>query len=79
MKVKVKYFSIIRELLSKEEEIIEIPQKSRIEDLLNLLYSKYPQLMEYSFLIAKNHTYSKKKEKLNDNDEIALIPPVSGG
>ncbi|MFN3995180.1 MAG: MoaD/ThiS family protein [bacterium] len=79
IKIKVKYFSTIRELLKKNEEILEIPEKTTIKDLINLLYKRYPALKEYPFLIAKNLSYANKKEKIHDNDEIALIPPVSGG
>ena len=79
IKVKVKYFSILRELLKKEEEIIELSKKSTIKDLLNILYINYPQLEEYYFLVSKNHQYTKKRSKIKDNDEVALIPPVSGG
>ncbi|MFN3478459.1 MAG: MoaD/ThiS family protein, partial [bacterium] len=42
IKIKVKYFSTIRELLKKNEEILEIPEKTTIKDLINLLYKRYP-------------------------------------
>lgn len=51
-----------------------------VGDLKNYLKNSYPQLGELSSLaVAVNSAYADEDETINSNDEIALIPPVSGG
>lgn len=53
---------------------------STVGELRQCLVSKYPQLKGLrSLFIAVNHTYAEDTLRLTEADEIALIPPVSGG
>jgi len=78
-KYKVRAFGITRELLGGKETVIELNGKT-VGDLRGELASRYPELAGLSSLyIAVNSDYASEDQVLNADDEIALIPPVSGG
>ncbi|HCW08337.1 MAG TPA: molybdopterin synthase sulfur carrier subunit [Cytophagales bacterium] len=78
-KLKLKAFGIAREILgSREVEIISSAQ--RVGDLRDGLLKAYPKLQGLkSFMIAVNQAYAAEDILITETDEIALIPPVSGG
>jgi molybdopterin converting factor subunit 1 len=79
MKCKIKTFGIARDILGNKELIVEI-NGTKVSDLRNELSEKYPKLKSLkSLFIAVNQSYAEDHMELNDSDEIALIPPVSGG
>lgn len=81
----IKYFSWIKEHIGKSEETIELPVNvSTIEELmlyLENLNDKYKLAFKKKDLIkiAINKSYSSIDDKINNNDEIAFFPPVTGG
>jgi len=81
----IKYFSWIKEHIGKSEEIIELPVNvSTVQELmlyLENLNDKYKLAFEKKDLIkiAINKSYSSIDDKINNNDEIAFFPPVTGG
>ena len=76
---KVKAFGITKDLLGGREAIIEVNGKT-VGDLKAALNNRFPQLTELSSLfIAVNNDYAEEDVLLTSDDEIALIPPVSGG
>ena len=76
---KVKAFGITKELLGGSEAIIET-KGDTVGHLRTALAEKYPQLSDLrSLYIAVNTDYADDDVILSDSDEIALIPPVSGG
>ena len=75
----IKTFGIARDILGGREVTIEIDGQS-VADLRKHLISNYPQLKELrSLFIAVNQNYADDTQGLSESDEIALIPPVSGG
>ena len=77
-KLKLKVFGIARDIMGGRE--VEINVVQNVGELRNLLLSTYPKLKELnSFLIAVNQTYATDEISLSESDEIAIIPPVSGG
>ena len=81
MKIKVLYFSSIKDKLKKKEDIFNIEENSSLEDLIFLLKEKYPEIAESldKSMFAVNEEYTDKSTKLKEGDVIAIIPPVSGG
>ncbi|OGL45164.1 MAG: molybdopterin converting factor subunit 1 [Candidatus Schekmanbacteria bacterium RBG_16_38_11] len=81
MKVKVKLFAVVRERMGTGELELELPEDSRLSDLMNRLKKEYEPIGSFksSLAISINREYAKKDEFLKEGDEIALIPPVSGG
>ncbi|MGC4020540.1 MAG: MoaD/ThiS family protein [Cyclobacteriaceae bacterium] len=78
-KVKLKVFGIARDILGGREVLIET-SASHVGELRELLMNQYPKLKELnSLLIAVNQTYAKDDVAIKETDEIAVIPPVSGG
>lgn len=81
MIIKVLFFGKLRELLEIDNTILTILEEDySIQDLVNYFKINYPILNEHRFVISLNKNYVfDYNEQLNDNDEIALIPPISGG
>ena len=78
-KYKVKAFGIAKEILGGREMVIETAATT-VGDLRDFLNAKYPKLKGLNSLyIAVNQNYADETAVLAETDEIALIPPVSGG
>ena len=81
----VKYFSWIKEHIGKSEEQIDLPSNiTNVNQLINYLDEidkKYNIIFEKKELIkiAVNKTYSSFDASINNSDEIAFFPPVTGG
>ena len=76
---RIKAFGITREILGGKEAVVEVPGTS-VQELRAVLYSRYPRLQGLrSLFIAVNNEYAAEADLLAETDEIALIPPVSGG
>jgi sulfur-carrier protein len=79
MKYKVKAFGITKDIVGGREYVVDMQGKT-VRDLRNELESRHPQLRELrSLFIAVNNNYAEDDTDLTESDEIALIPPVSGG
>ncbi len=79
MKLKIKTFGIARDIMGGKEVEIEIGGNT-VSLLRSSLLKKYPELENLrSLFIAVNQNYSEDTTQLVESDEIALIPPVSGG
>jgi len=78
-KYKVKAFGITKDILGGKEMVVEV-EGSTVGELRRQLVTKHPQLAGLkSLFIAVNSNYAEDIATLNETDEIALIPPVSGG
>ncbi len=81
----IKYFSWIKEHVGKSEEEIILPNHinnvDQLINYLNKLDKKYNIIFEKKELIkiAVNKTYSSFDKNINNSDEIAFFPPVTGG
>ena len=78
---RVYYFSVLSQITRKREEEISIKAGSDLQDLLQLLEQRYPEVKTYTpyIRIAVNQSYTTLDYTPAENDEIALITPVSGG
>ena len=77
MKLTIKYFGLLAEVTSCNEEQIEFTG-TLINELLETMYSKYPKLKETDFQIAQNNTITNDDTEISST-EIALLPPFAGG
>lgn len=80
----IKYFAWLKNITEIEEEIIEDSSIVDVNSLKKFLGKKYPKLNEHFnnndlIRVAINLSYNYDNEKINNDDEIALFPPVSGG
>ena len=80
MKVSVRFFALYRERAGTSQTEMELPDGATPEELLVRLRSEYASLpLSNSVLIAVNSEYANPEAPLHEGDEVAFIPPVSGG
>jgi molybdopterin synthase sulfur carrier subunit len=78
--IKIKAFGITREIVGQRELELELSDGKTVSELRKLLNEQYPKMKGLkSLLIAVNNEYAEDHITLKSDDEIALIPPVSGG
>jgi len=79
--VHLRFFAFLRERLHYSELDWELPHRATVDELWNALCIHYPQLAELrsSMTFAVNREYVRGEHVLSSDDEVALIPPVSGG
>ena len=80
MKLNLLLFGITRDIMGESPLTYEVPPGTTTSQLMDQLQQRYPALNDLrSVLLAVNNAYGQSEQILNENDEIALIPPVSGG
>jgi len=81
MKIRMRLFASAREVVGKQEVIVDVPEGVTAADLLTQLVAQHPDLRRLapSLKLAVNHEYVEGERRLAEGDEVALIPPVSGG
>jgi molybdopterin converting factor subunit 1 len=80
MKCRIKAFGISREIIGSKILEMELPEGYPVSDFKKDLFLKYPALLDLrSLYVAVNNEYASEESVLQEGDEIALIPPVSGG
>ena len=72
---------MFHEMFARREEKMKLPECSTVMDILKRLATEKPQFVEcYDIMqISVNWEYATKNTLLQDGDEVALIPPVTGG
>src|SRR5947199_6180105 len=81
MKIRIRYFASLREVVGQSEEIITLHEGMTVVDVRAMLSTGYPRLqplLERS-LCAINHSYVTTDTILHEGDELVFIPPMGGG
>lgn len=81
MRVRVLFFGMLKELAGKSADVVELPANATLGDLLAHYELQFPRWRESlpSLAFAVNQEYAGPESGLKDNDEVAMLPPVSGG
>ena len=81
MTIRVKLFAVLRERAGVSECALELSDDATVADAREVLLGRLPALRAQigSCAYAVNRAYVKPNASLRDGDELALIPPVSGG
>src|SRR5580700_2855210 len=81
MRVRVLFFGILKDLAGKSSDLLELRDGASVRDVLEHYALRMPRLRESlaSLAVAVNQEYSGAETRLKSDDEIALLPPVSGG
>jgi MoaE-MoaD fusion protein len=77
--VQVRLFASYREAAGVGRFEASLPVGAKVRDLVDLLAVRVPGVRTAPGLVAVNHAYVGPDQALHDGDEVAFIPPVSGG
>jgi len=81
MRVTVRLFARLRDLAGTGELVRDIPAPATVQSVWTHLVEEVPSLDEYArtMSVAVNADYSKMSAPVHEGDEVAFLPPVSGG
>ncbi len=83
MGVKVKFLALIADITGVNEDYVEVSLPIKLSDFKEIIYSKYPELRElekrFPIVVLINGAKAGPGQIINDGDEVAFMPPVSGG
>ncbi len=78
--ISVLLFGITRDLTGQSAVSLPLNEGARVSDLLESIHARFPDLARIrSMMVAVNGEYAEPEQPLSSSDEVALIPPVSGG
>jgi molybdopterin converting factor subunit 1 len=80
MKLRVLAFGITKEIAGASGFNIEVSETSTVGTVRKMLEEKFPELKQLACLrIALNNEFAEENQTVGAEDELALLPPVSGG
>jgi molybdopterin converting factor subunit 1 len=81
MRVTVRLFARLRDLAGSGELVRDMTAPATVQTVWGSLVAEMPALREYerAMSVAVNAEYSRMAAPVHDGDEIAFLPPVSGG
>ncbi|PWK78164.1 molybdopterin synthase sulfur carrier subunit [Mucilaginibacter oryzae] len=80
MKINVLAFGVAKDIFGSGEVSLEMSNDATIYNLKYLLEQQYPRLKQLSsYMVAVNNEYALPGDTIHERDEVAIIPPVSGG
>jgi molybdopterin converting factor subunit 1 len=81
MKVKILLFASFREAVGASQSSVEVEPDAKVSHVWDKLVELHPRLAPHrgTAAYAINGTYAKPDERVREGDEIAFLPPVSGG
>ena len=80
-RVKVLFFGRLKEIVGQAEDSIEIADGAPIEALFSRYGARHPELTRFraSLVASRNQEFAAWTTPLHTGDEVAFLPPVSGG
>jgi molybdopterin synthase catalytic subunit len=81
MHVRLLFFATLKDIVGSREMQLDVPAGSTVGDVLTHLEGSYPRMKEYRpvVLTAINEEYVERSVRIEEGDEVAIFPPVSGG
>jgi MoaD family protein len=81
MKVRVRFYSQLRDLVGAPELDVDLAEGTAVSDLLEQIYRKAPVLRSHdkSILVGAGVEFVDRNYQLKPDDEISIMPPVQGG
>lgn len=81
MQVRVLLFGVLKDMAGRSSDVLSLPDRACARDVISHYESQFPAMKGSlgSIAISLNQEYVQPAAKLNPGDEIALLPPVSGG
>lgn len=81
MRVRVLFFGQLKDIVGVAEDFAELSEGARVEDLFERYGRRFPKLSDFrpSIAASVNQQYAEWRAPLTTGDEVAFLPPVSGG
>ncbi len=81
MKIRIRYFASLREIVGQSEETLDVPEGSSVAAVRTELLARYPGLQAIMprCISAVNRRYVDAETALHEGDELVFIPPTGGG
>ena len=81
MRVKVLFFGMLKDIVGASEDELTVSDGAQLRSIFDHYAGRFPRLgqMSSSIVLARNHEFSEGSACVTDGDEVALLPPVSGG
>ena len=81
MQVRVLFFGVLKDVVGRAEEVFEIENGGDVEQVFALYARRFPELQRHrdSLLFSRNREFVEGSHHLEEGDEVAFLPPVSGG
>ncbi len=81
MRVQILFFGVLKDLVGRASESLELDEGATVADVLEYYELQVPKLRGFmpSLAFSVNQHYTGPGAVLGDGDEVALLPPVSGG
>lgn len=81
MRIRVLFFGVLRDIVGLREDSLEVAEGGRVDTVFEYYAARFPRLRETSssIVLALNQQFSQPSAPLADGDEVAFLPPVSGG
>jgi molybdopterin converting factor subunit 1 len=80
-RVKVLFFGRLKDIVGNAEDSVELPDGAPIEELFSRYGANHPELARFrtSLVASRNQEFAAWSTPLHSGDEVAFLPPVSGG
>jgi molybdopterin synthase catalytic subunit/molybdopterin converting factor small subunit len=81
MRVRVLFFGMLKDVTGTSGEEAEFPEGASLRSVFDAYAARHPALGGYSgsIVLARNQAFAAPATRLEDGDEVAFLPPVSGG
>src|ERR1700757_2748318 len=81
MHAKVLFFGLLKDVVDRPQEDIELPEGADLRSVFDLYAARYPRLADLSrsIVMARNQEFAELSTRVAEGDELAFLPPVSGG
>lgn len=81
MQIQVLFFGKLRDIVNASQASLELPPKSVVEDLFQRCAAAHPEFAKFrsSVVASRNREFVSWDTVLDSGDEVAFLPPVSGG
>jgi molybdopterin synthase catalytic subunit len=81
VRLKILFFGMVKDMVGRSSDSLEMPEGASLGQVFEHYAAASPSLREFaaSVVLARNQSFAPRTETVQDGDEIAFLPPVSGG
>ncbi len=79
--LSIKKFATLRQSMNSDKIVIDIDNEITVSQMKKIIFETFPNLKKLNipFFVAVNYKFAKDSSTIKTKDEVALIPPISGG